>query len=850
MAHVRGRSGTSFELFSALLGALVLLIACAPAARADLAAGTYALNGAIRDVAHDPVTGDTYVAGSFTGAQAQTGSGLIVSSSGSGLPDPAAFPKVIGSISSVIDDGSGGWYIGGSFTHVGGLARSGLAHITAAGAVDPDWHPNVGPSTGLGLPATVRRIVRVGSTIYLAGIFGSVDGQARNGLAAVGTDGTLASWSPNIGAGVGFVQTIAALGTRLYVGASPGFLSVDRTTGAVEAIGSGYAVNALLAVGSTLYVAGDFTQIKGQARSGLAALDAAGDLTSWSPQLSGGVFAFAANSTRLYAAGIVSSVDGSPRPSGASFDLADGSLNSWQPGTSISYVSALAADDDRVLAISGMSSSGLHSFDAGDGSDLGWNPGPPSAAAVALQGAEAYVAGGSASAGPVLASLSGLARITADGALDTDWTPAESVGSPTALALDGSTLYIGGPSGVRSLVAATGATTGWAPAGGGGVTDIAVAGGTVYVAGDFSSIGGASRNDLAALSASTGLATPFDAQLPSGAGAAVVDIDVANGHLYAAGPYNTIGGQSRTRIAQLDASTGAATAWNPAPTVGGGSVSVGVVSATVHGVLVAGSFHSIGGATRGGVAALDPQTGLATPFDPAGSGLLQATAFAVTGSTIYVALNDAIVAFDAATGAAQPWRATLQGAMPASPFPTSQIRSLIVDGTALYAGGGAAFIGNAAGPFAKLDTTVSPSDPGTGAPGGGGSGGGGAAPVPSAPTIAAPLPPTPAPPTPAVVSVLASRLKGSGLAKASGATFSVSASGAGRFTGTVHSGKKRIGAASGRATAAGRTSVTVKLSTKARRGARKLRGKRLVVRLLFTPSSGSPVRRTVTLRVG
>jgi hypothetical protein len=44
---------------------------------------------------------------------------------------PLAMPRVAGTVYAVAPDGSGGWYVGGSFTHVGGTPRSNLAHVFA-----------------------------------------------------------------------------------------------------------------------------------------------------------------------------------------------------------------------------------------------------------------------------------------------------------------------------------------------------------------------------------------------------------------------------------------------------------------------------------------------------------------------------------------------------------------------------------------------------------------------------------------------------------------------------------------------------------------------------------------------
>ena len=78
------------------------------------------------------------------------------------------------------------------------------------------------------------------------------------------------------------------------------------------------------------------------------------------------------------------------------------------------------------------------------------------------------------------------------------------------------------------------------------------------------------------------------------------------------GNSTNIGGQPRNNIAALDATTGLATSWNP-------NASHVVRALVISGgiVYVGGGFITIGGQTRIFIAALDATTGLATDFwDP------------------------------------------------------------------------------------------------------------------------------------------------------------------------------------------------------------------------------------------
>ena len=205
-----------------------------------------------------------------------------------------------------------------------------------------------------------------------------------------------------------------------------------------------------------------------------------------------------------------------------------------------------------------------------------------------------------------------IARLNADGTLDTTWNPNANA-SVFALALDGSgNVYVGGQFGSigglsRSNIAKI-PTTGsgaadatWNPGANGIVFAIATTGSSVYAGGSFTTIGGQSRNRIALLSASgSGLAdASWDPNAGSTVNALILD---GSGNLYAGGNFTSIGGQTRNKIAKLSATgTGAADAtWDP-------NASSDVVSLALDGsgnLFAGGNFSSIGGQTRFTIAKL------------------------------------------------------------------------------------------------------------------------------------------------------------------------------------------------------------------------------------------------------
>src|SRR5262245_40040275 len=79
-----------------------------------------------------------------------------------------------GNIFAVAPDGAGGWYVGGGFLEIGGVARNNLAHLAPDLSVT-DWNPSCN--------GTVYSIVVSGSTVYVGGGFTNIGGQSRTDIA-------------------------------------------------------------------------------------------------------------------------------------------------------------------------------------------------------------------------------------------------------------------------------------------------------------------------------------------------------------------------------------------------------------------------------------------------------------------------------------------------------------------------------------------------------------------------------------------------------------------------------------------------------------------------------------------
>ena len=208
-------------------------------------------------------------------------------------------PNVDGAVDALALSGST-LYAGGSFTSIGGAARSQIAALDITTGRATAWNANANPPitcetekcpAGFG----VLTLAVSGSTVYAGGYFTSIGGQARNRIAALDTrTGDASAWNPNL--------------------AGPdAYYEFDEY------------VDALAVSGTTVYAGGGFTSIGGQARNNLAALDlTTGSATGWNPNPDGAVQALALSASTVYVGGSFTSIGGAARRRIAALDAGTG----------------------------------------------------------------------------------------------------------------------------------------------------------------------------------------------------------------------------------------------------------------------------------------------------------------------------------------------------------------------------------------------------------------------------------------------------------------------------------------------------------------------------------------------
>ncbi len=567
-------------------------------------------------------------------------------------------------------------YIGGSFSRVGRFTQGALLDMSS------DYEDANFPAVN----GSIRRVISDGGGGWIiGGGFTQVGAYTRNRIAWINSDGSVRDWNPNVN---GEVYTLAVSGNNVYVGgyftsiggkARNRIAAIDITTGLATDWNpnADRAVRALAASGSNVYVGGDFTTIGGKSRNYIAAIDiTTGLATDWNPDASGDyyahVYTLAVSGSNVYVGGNFDSIGGKSRRNIAAIDITTGLATDWDPNASgdHAYVNTLAVSGSNVyvggsfITIGGQSRSNIAAIDITTGLATDWDPNASSddyasVSTLAVSGSNVYVGGHFTAIGGK--SRSNIAAIDISTGLATDWNPNASGDnhdtSVNTLAVSGSNVYVGGDFTAiggksRNYIAAiditTGLATDWNPNAIYTINTLAVSGSNVYVGGWFPAIGGQSRNYIAAIDITTGLATDWN---PSANGE-VITLAVSGSNVYVGGDFTTIGSKSRSNIAAIDISTGLATDWNP-----NADGTVSTLAASGSNVYVGGWFTTIGGQTRSRIAAIDITTGLATDWNPNASGVVYT--LAVSGSNVYVGgyfttiggkIRGRIAAIDISTG--------------------------------------------------------------------------------------------------------------------------------------------------------------------------------------------------------
>jgi Domain of unknown function (DUF5122) beta-propeller len=480
-------------------------------------------------------------------------------------------------------------YVGGEFTHIGGIAAPYLAKLDAAtGAVDTAFAAAPGADSG------VSTLAIDSNKLYVGGAFTHFAG-IQTALARVdATSGALDTAFSQSVANVSQVQSLLVNGKSLYVGrtfpgATPVLEKIDTTTGTTDATfgaGAGFdsGVNSLLFANSSLYVGGAFTSYRGASAHNLAKIDpTSGVLDTTFTQATGSnnaVYALAALGSQVFAGGTFSTYRGI-----AANNLAKFSSATDQP-------------DLAFIAAGGTNSNVI---------------------AMVLNGGALYIGG-------VFTSCSGInsfevAKIdTTTGACDT--TFAAGGGAPfyiDAMLIHGTSLYIGGGNSSATHLAKMDLLTGQTdPAfsvnGSPDATVLALADSptAIYVGGQFQNYGALPARNLAKVDPASGALDQTFTQSTGAGGSSeyIQSLLFAGNSLYAGGYVNSYRGGTVQGLLKLDPSTGALDSTFTQST---GLINAQALLSSGSSIVVAGSFPSYRGAPSFNIAKLDASNGNPDP---------------------------------------------------------------------------------------------------------------------------------------------------------------------------------------------------------------------------------------------
>ncbi len=696
------------------------------------------VDGTVNATAADG-NGGTYVGGSFDTIGPGVGeAGSIPVASPTGKAVTLAAGATGGAVSAMAGDGSGGYYIGGSFTKVKGANCPSLAHITSAGALDTNFcfstssaTPLVGTVSALDL---TNGLVAVGGGFTFSGhsnlvFFSSaaspsyVAGGDPNGAVTALTDDhstNPAPTTPNFFAGGAFTSiggTAVEHLAKLPATASSGTVATASWPAAI--CSANPSINALAVAPVSLFngttgnvtssaagvvVGGSFTQVKGslacsspsnRLNAAVFSVSAAA-LGTWEPDPSNGGTGGDVNAITTMA---------SPSHSGTVLNVYSGFVDVYLGGDFSTVKQAATTLPVHNLADYGMQytlgvlagpGAGTNDYSS---PDEAWTPGSNGSVRALAAGSDGnlYLAGAftSVSEGAVTTVRHRVASITPATATTqavNSWDPNAGkavnalVASGTNVLVGGSFIVLGGTTynNVADLDATGTVVPTFNPGTDAPVSAIAATATDVFVGGSFAHVGLVAAPDLGEV---TTAGAPVAGFVPAPNGT-VLALATANNTLYVGGAFSSIAGTAHNGLAAFNSSSGAPASWSPVLANGSVVSALGATSGDVYagGSLVAGSQQ--------GAAAFDTLTATRAPWNPiVTSGSVSAIAVTPGGGPVYLGglftttAGSDLVAVDPGSGADEGFNAGVNG--------TVDAMALSGDGSALYAGGSFTTLGGA-----------------------------------------------------------------------------------------------------------------------------------------------------------
>lgn len=191
-----------------------------------------------------------------------------------------------------VGDGSGGFFVGGVFTHVNGIARRGLVYLNADLSVNTNFNPVINGYY-------ISEMFYQSNVLYLVGDFKKINGQYRFGVAGLNkADGTLTNFNlcNNSYLNSYEYEDLTGDGTNVFLSGvygvngtcTGGGAMVDNTNGSPVTgtpVFNGTVFTAASDGSGGWYVSGEFTEVSGILRNRFAHIQSDGSVGSWNPGL-------------------------------------------------------------------------------------------------------------------------------------------------------------------------------------------------------------------------------------------------------------------------------------------------------------------------------------------------------------------------------------------------------------------------------------------------------------------------------------------------------------------------------------------------------------------------------------
>lgn len=647
-------------------------------------------------------------------------------------PDPK-FPSTNGIIYSVAQDASGNYYVGGSFTTIGGVNQAYLAKLNSSMQVVTAWAPQVNNA--------VYSIIVNGSTVYLGGAFTTTNAVSRSYISALSTanPGSNKTWNSTLN---NTVETLVSDGTNIYAGGyfttvngstSRGLLAKFNASGTLDATwnpnasGGGGDVKQLAISGTSIIAGGSFTTIGGTARNYLARLNNTnGTATNWTTANSY-VFSVYVDGTTCYVGGYFNQLTS---PSGGTtarnylggITISNGNINTYNPSPNsyvytINKAGTLLYFGGQFTSINGTARNYLASTNT-SGTLQSWNPSANSTVnKIIVDSSNNIIVGGNFSGFQEVSRTYASIIKYSNQSLAT-WAPVldnvvyDVTYNTNRIFLGGAFHTVNGSAkagfaafGLTGALQATdlGLTKGGSSASA-YVYSLFSSGNNIYVGGDFDKAGSNVRTDF------------VEADVSSGAGAIKTTNASVNSYVYAINVQGTTiayGGNftfsnyiSRSYLASIRTSTNTVTAWNPLP-----DSYVFDVAINYNKIFTVGQFDNVNGAAHAGAVAFNSTTGALATWNPQLSRSGQAiyadlNAVAADSNYVYLGGN-----FDQVAGTARSNAAVVAATNAAvqtwNGGPSNIVRTIAINGNNICMGGDFTFSKGAARNYvAKIDSAT------------------------------------------------------------------------------------------------------------------------------------------------